>query len=88
MEEKENIITLIDEEGQQEDFEVIMTFELNDNKYVILTAADSDDDSNAYAFKIVYEGVGKDKYSLVFIEDDEEYKNVATAYNALIEEGM
>ncbi len=86
MEERENIIRLTDEEGQEEDFEVIMTFGLNDNEYAILASADSDEESEAYAFRIEHEDKEKGEYSLVSVEDDEEYENVATAYESLIGE--
>lgn len=88
MDEKENIITLIDEEGQEEDFEVIMTFETKGNEYAILAAADSDEESDAYAFKIVYDNDDKDEYTLVSVEDDDEYEDVVVAYETLIEQEM
>ena len=88
MDEKENIITLIDEEGQEEDFEIIMTFESKGNEYVILAPADSDEESEAYAFKIIYDDENKDEYSLISIEDDEEYEDVVVAYETLIEQEM
>ena len=74
MEEKIDIITLIDEEGQEEDFEVIMAFELKGNEYAILASTDSEEESDAYAFKIVYDNENKDEYSLVSVEDDENMK--------------
>lgn len=88
MEDRGDIITLIDEGGQEEDFEVIITFELKGSEYAILAPADSDEESDAYAFKIVYDDAEKNRYSLVSIEDDEEYNDVAIAYEALIEEEM
>ncbi len=88
MEEKENIITLIDEEGQEEDFEVIVTFETKGNEYAILTEIDSDEDSDAYAFKIVYDDEEKDEYSLISVEDDEEYEDVVAAYETLMGEDI
>lgn len=88
MEEKENLITLIDEEGQEEDFEVIVTFETKGNEYAILAEVGSDEDSDAYAFKIVYDNEKKDEYSLISIEDDEEYEDVVAAYETLMDEDI
>ncbi len=85
MEEKENIITLIDEEGQEEDFEVIVTLESEGNEYAVLAPAGSGEDVDAYVFKIVYDDDDENDYSLVSIEDDEEYENVVAAYEALID---
>lgn len=88
MDENENTITLIDEDGQEEDFEIIMTFESNGNEYAILAAAGSDEESEAYAFRIEYDNNEKDEFSLVSIEDDEEYEDVVIAYETLIEQEM
>lgn len=86
MEERDDIITLLDEEGKEQDFEVIMTLEVEGNEYAILAPVDSDEDEDAYVFKIVYEN--EDEYSLVTIEDDEEYDNVVAAYETLMDEEM
>ena len=88
MEERENIITLIDEEGQEEEFEVVVTFETRGSEYAILAELDSDEDSDAYAFKIVYDSEDKDEYSLISIEDDDEYEDVVAAYETLMDEDM
>ncbi|HZK58028.1 MAG TPA: DUF1292 domain-containing protein [Clostridia bacterium] len=88
MEEKENIITLIDEDGQEEDFEIIVTFESKGNEYVILALAGSDEESDAFAFKIVYDNENSDEFSLISIEDDEEYDDVLVAYETLMEQEM
>ena len=88
MEENDNIITLINEDGQEEDFEIIMTLESNGNEYAILAEAGSDEESEAYAFRIEYDNQGKDEFSLVSIEDDEEYEDVVVAYETLIEQEM
>lgn len=85
MEEKNNIITLLDEEENEQEFEVIMTLEVKDNEYAILAPITSEDEEDyAYAFKIVYDS--KEEYSLVTIEDDEEYDNVVATYETLINE--
>ncbi len=36
MEERDDIITLVDEDGKEQDFEVIMTLEVEENEYAIL----------------------------------------------------
>ncbi len=85
MEEKNDIITLLDEEGQEQDFEVIMTLEVKEDEYAILAPVESDDEEDyAYAFKIVYDN--DEEYSLITIEDDDEYENVVATYETLINE--
>ncbi|MCC5911487.1 MAG: DUF1292 domain-containing protein [Clostridiaceae bacterium] len=84
MEENENIITLVDEEGQEQDFEVIMTMDVEGQEYAILAALDEGEDADAYIFKIIKDG--EEEYTLVAVEDDEEYENVAAAYEAIANE--
>lgn len=83
MEERDDLITLVDENGKEEDFEVIMTLEVEGNEYAILALVDTEED-DAYVFKIIYED--EDEFSLVSIEDDEEYDNVVAAYETLMDE--
>ncbi|WP_330655458.1 DUF1292 domain-containing protein [Alkaliphilus sp. B6464] len=86
MEERDDIITLVDEDGKEQDFEVIMTLEVEDNEYAILAPVGSDDEEDAYVFKIVYDN--EEEFSLVAIEDDEEYENVVATYETLMDEEM
>ena len=83
LENNENIITLVDEEGKEEDFEVIMTLDVEGQEYAILLPIDASDDDDAYIFKIIYEG--EEDYMLVAIEDDEEYENVVAAYETIMD---
>ncbi len=82
MEDNDNIITLIDEEGEEHDFEVIMTLNLEDKEYTILLPIDAGEDEDAYVFKIVKDS--NDEYLLEAIEDDVEYNNVVDAYEAIL----
>ncbi|NLM03700.1 MAG: DUF1292 domain-containing protein [Clostridiales bacterium] len=82
MENNENIITLVDEEGQEQDFEIIMTLDVQEEEYAILHPIDAEDD-DAYAFKIIKDD---EEYTLVSIEDDEEYNNVVAAYEAIVQD--
>jgi uncharacterized protein YrzB (UPF0473 family) len=81
MEEKnmENeIFTLQDENGVDQEFELIMKFDIEENEYVILSALDNEE---AIALKIVVDDL--DNEVLVTIEDEEEFKMVSEAYEAL-----
>ncbi|NMA04019.1 MAG: DUF1292 domain-containing protein, partial [Clostridiales bacterium] len=56
--------------------------------YVILALAGSDEESDAFAFKIVYDDENSDEFSLISIEDDEEYNDVLVTYETLMEQEM
>ncbi|AOT72860.1 DUF1292 domain-containing protein [Geosporobacter ferrireducens] len=80
--ENDNIVTLLDEEGKETDFEVIATLEVNENEYAILLPLDGDSEE-AFIFKMIEENGG---YSLECVESDEEFNAVAAAYEDLLQE--
>ncbi len=80
--ENDNIVTLLDENGKETEFEVIATLEVNEAEYAILLPVDADDEE-AFIFKIVEED---GKHTLECVEDDEEFNAVAAAYEDLLEE--
>ncbi|AKL95244.1 putative protein DUF1292 [Clostridium aceticum] len=84
MAENENIVTLVDEEGKEQDFEIIMTLDVEGQEYAILLPLDAGEEEDAYIFKIIHEA--NDEYTLVAIENDEEYENVVAAYEAILDE--
>ncbi len=86
MEEKENIITLIDENDEEKDFEIIMTLELEGKEYTILMPLEEEEEEEAYVFRIENEGSAEDDFVLVSIEDDEEYQKVVDAYESIVEQ--
>ncbi|MDR5658107.1 DUF1292 domain-containing protein [Serpentinicella sp. ANB-PHB4] len=84
MEERDDLITLVDEDGVEQDFDVIMTLEVEEKEYAILSPVDADEEEDAYIFKLVEDGKGE--YILEALEDDDEYTNVVAAYEAIVEE--
>ncbi len=78
----EHIITLLDENDQETDFEVIATLKVNGTDYAILIPLNELGDE-AFIFKMIEEN---GEYVLECIEDDEEFNMVADAYEKLIEE--
>lgn len=87
MEEKDNVITLIDENDEEKDFEIIMTLELEGKEYTILMPLDAEEEEEeAYVFRIENEGAEEDDFVLVAIEDDEEYQKVVDAYESILAE--
>ncbi|MBH5317081.1 DUF1292 domain-containing protein [Paenibacillus sp. GSMTC-2017] len=85
--EEPEIIYIPDEEGNEEEFEVIMKFEVDDSdkKYMMvvpLIGADDEEDE-VYAFRYEEEG---DDLKLYTIEDEEEWNMVEETFNTLLGE--
>jgi len=80
------VIMIPDEEGGEEAFEVIMTFEVEDGrKYLLAVSAEGDSDEEeeeVYAFR--YEENGDD-LDLFLIEDDAEWEMVEEMFNTMME---
>lgn len=81
--ENENIIWLMDENGNQEAFEIIATLTVKERDYAILFSLEEEDDA-AYIFRIDRDENEEDV--LVPIEDDNEFKIVQEEYERLIKE--
>ncbi|MCY6356774.1 DUF1292 domain-containing protein [Clostridium sp. ZS2-4] len=75
MENDFNTIVLRDEDNNEVEFELIMKFDIEDKKYVIVTPVE-DEEYEAIAFRI-------DEDTFVTIEDDEEFRMVTEAYETL-----
>lgn len=85
--EEPEIIYIPDEEGNEEEFEVIMKFEVDgsDQKYMMvvpLIGADDEEDE-VYAFRYEEDG---DDLKLYTIEDEEEWNMVEETFNTLLGE--
>ncbi|MFD1955434.1 DUF1292 domain-containing protein [Paenibacillus thailandensis] len=86
--EEPEIIYIPDEEGNEEEFEVIMKFEVDgsDQKYMMvvpLEGGDSQDEDEVYAFRYEEDG---DDLKLYTIEDEEEWSMVEETFNTLLGE--
>ncbi|KNF09880.1 protein of unknown function DUF1292 [Gottschalkia purinilytica] len=83
MDNENNIISLIDEEGVEQDFEVIATFDVEENEYAVLYPL-SEEDEEAYILKVEYDENGE--LILTNIEDKDEFDDVVAAYEAIVDE--
>ncbi|MEK8131454.1 DUF1292 domain-containing protein [Paenibacillus filicis] len=86
LEEEPEIIFIPDEEGNEEEFEVIMKFEVDDSdkKYMMVVPVDADEESDeVYAFRYEEDG---DDLQLYTIEDEEEWNIVEETFNTLMDE--
>ncbi len=86
--EEPEIIYIPDEEGNEEEFEVIMKFEVDgsDSKYMMvvpLEESDNEESDEVYAFRYEEDG---DDLQLFTIEDEEEWKIVEETFNTLMAE--
>lgn len=92
----EEVITLVDEEGEEHDFEVIDVIELEGEKYAILLPVlegeedteaeteDEEDSEEAIILKFARDEEGNE--FLVDIEDDEEWEKVAGLWEEMLAE--
>jgi uncharacterized protein YrzB (UPF0473 family) len=84
--EEPEIIYIPDEEGNEEEFEVIMKFEVDgsDARYMMVVPLDGDEEvDEVYAFR--YEEDGED-LKLYTIDDDEEWSIVEETFHTLLAE--
>lgn len=83
--EEPEIIYIPDDEGNEEEFEVIMKFEVDgsDRKYMMVIPVDSEDEETDEVYAFRYEEDGDD-LKLYIIEDEEEWNNVEETFNTLV----
>ena len=80
---QDNIISLLDENGVESQFEVILTLEAENKEYAILMPVDDEEAEEALVFRIDQDAEGE---MLVPLEDDKEYEIVVDVYNTLMDE--
>lgn len=81
MEKDYEIVSLTNGKNEKEDFEVIMTFQVEDNDYAALLPVNSDD-AEVLLFRVeTYE----DETEFTMIEDEEEFDIVAESYYQFLE---
>lgn len=83
MTDKHETIILIDEDGNEIEFEVIATFDIEDREYAVLLPV-NEEEEEAYILKIEYDEDGN--MILVNIEDKAEFDDAAAVYEAIIDE--
>ncbi|WP_195575971.1 DUF1292 domain-containing protein [Paenibacillus sp. 1001270B_150601_E10] len=84
--EEPEIIYIPDDEGNEEEFEVIMKFEVDgsDHKYMMVVPVDAEDDETDEVYAFRYEEDGDD-LKLYIIEDEEEWNIVEETFNTLVD---
>mgnify|MGYP001462556140 FL=1 len=86
-EEKPELIYIPDDEGNEEEFEVIMRFEVDDSdrKYMMVIPTDQADEETdeVYAFRYEEDDEG---IKLFTIDDDDEWNIVEDTFHTLLSE--
>jgi len=81
-----DIIVIPDDDGNEEEFEVVARFEVDgsDKKYLMVVPVDADEESDeVYAFRYEEDG---DDLQLYTIEDEEEWNIVEETFNTLMDQ--
>lgn len=73
------VITLTDEEGKEEDFEVVATLEIDGTLYYALMPVADNENGDCVILKLEKDENGEDILST--IDDDDEYERVADAFD-------
>ena len=87
--ERDDIVVLIDEDGEEVEFEHIDTIEMNGNEYVVLVPLEEEEDDGQEEEEVVILRVehtedGEDTF--VTIEDDDELEEVFDEFQSRLEE--
>lgn len=79
--EENKIISMMDEDGEKVDFELVEIIELDENRYALLAPIGDEEDAFVYKITIVDE---KEEYTAV--EDEEEFERVLEEYESTFDE--
>ncbi|PWI57198.1 DUF1292 domain-containing protein [Sulfoacidibacillus thermotolerans] len=75
-------VVLVDDEGQEEPYRVLRVIEMNERHYVVLQS-EQDAKEEPLIFRV--EGdIETDAIEFVGIEDDDEWENVAEAFDTIL----
>ncbi len=80
--ECQEVITLIDDNGEERDFTVIDILEMDGSEYAILLPVDDEESDEAIILKFARDEEGNE--ILVDIEDDEEWEKVADTWEEMM----
>lgn len=80
------IITLVDEDGNEVQFEIIGQQQMDGNTYVALLPADTDIESDEWEYVVVKYVEDEEGGSLVSVDDDAEYEKIADIFDKFFSE--
>lgn len=79
--EENKIISMIDEDGEKVDFELVEIIELDEIKYALLAPIGDEEDAFVYKIETVE---GKEQY--IAVEEEEEFERVLEEYESTFDE--
>ena len=79
--EENKIVSMIDEDGEKVDFELVEIIELDEIKYALLAPIGDEEDAFVYKIEIVE---GKEQY--IAVEEEEEFERVLEEYESTFDE--
>lgn len=88
--ENSDLVTLVDEEGHEHQFNLVDVVELEDRRYALMVpigdekAGEEDEEEEAFIFRLETDEKGEDV--LVDIDDDEEFERVCAAFDEVDED--
>lgn len=82
MDNDDRIVKLINDDNEEMEFEILATFEVEDDEYAALLPLEGEEE--VYLLKLVYDENGE--VVLENIEDKDEFTDVAAAYEAIVDE--
>lgn len=82
MNEEADIITLVYDDGEEIECEVMGVFESNGKEYIAVLPNDGSDDVYIYGYK----EIGEDEYDIFDIEDDDEFAAAVAEFDAIMDE--
>ena len=85
MEERDDILALNDEEGNEVNFEIIDAVEYEGKTYVLLTPAEAGEEDEVEVIMLRVDDAG-DEDVLVSVDDEEEFNAVAALFDQKAEE--
>lgn len=86
MEERDETVVLIDEDGEEVEFEHLDTLEMNGNRYVVLLPIEQEDGENAEVVILKVEENDEHEENFVSIEDEDELNRVFEEFRTRIKD--
>jgi uncharacterized protein YrzB (UPF0473 family) len=81
--EDREVLVISDDHGNETEYEVVATFEIEGKAYVVVAPFDDEESDEGFVFRFEEEG---DELILYTIEDEEEFRLVEETFNQIVEE--
>ena len=85
-EEELGIVTLVDEDGKEVEFEILGQQQMDGNTYVALLPADTDIESDEWEYVVVKYIEDEEGGALVSVDDEKEYEKIADIFDKFFSE--